>query len=607
MRANLPYLSGSESRNPQFVYANQPSQSYPRAASSTQPGVLSSLSLSGTSGTTDTIVIRFSFSLANRDGTKQCHQAIAGFNTTNTSNDPTNLGQSCTSSGAVPVILHLLGSKNVDANTGADVEMRIVGPGIDRLLGGQEIVPEISAQNGASYFVPRGIIKDPAYSDSAILEDGSEITDYGFSLNPNSAQPGKAIELEPDVEYRLRLRLTDIVGPGSASWTPTALHIYTPQYESGPAGTVELGCFASSAEAIDSEHFSSYLTQPQQGTAPCTPQAQSLGCPSNQGVSDAPGPDGLIRNSSQAASLCPAPTGSNDISWSETSISIPHQETWEYTGCGYIPAIPENLSAYPKLTWPPKPEPSLTVYKPISNYAYSEEKTPTWVLANEPAYACGAFAIGSTCFDEDFANCSADISQFDLLNGHEEIDLGKCAEEHIKSELDPLAQTVLGANSYFLNVKEKTNGSIKSDSPPLDPTCTAYRMEYKEGDFTQLTAEPLAAPQKPIECDGAGALTCYSQFVGFDSSTDQSTVDFDSDKAAQHFGFREIQAAVPRARINCAGPYCTEISINPVVSAGNTNFDAQASMEIPLNLLFGKTIKFTSKAKDSDKFEADFD
>lgn len=605
MRALYPYLSGTESRNPRFVYLNQQSVNYPRTPVSTSPANLSTLNLRARAGTNDSLRFQFSFELSDRDQTQQCFQAANGFNTSSGSSQP-NTNMPCASSGAVPVIIHLLGDKSVDANTAGQVEITVRGPRINRNLGGQEIAANNLPESGASNFVPRGAIKDRNYVDQTILDDGAELGTYGYSLNPNSSEPGTPLMLEPGQQYEIELRLVNVSGAGSLSWTPTSLHLYTADYRSVPPSNVNLGCFSNEQQAANSPNFQIYMTQPATDNTPCNPQTQTQTCPNNFGVSDKADVDGLIRNSAQAELACPAPANASSINWSENLINIAQHVSWDYINCGSSPVIPTSLAAYQKLIWPPIPDQSLTVYKPLPTYQYSLDKTPTWALTNDPAYSCGAFRIDSTCFDEDKSDCNRQINMLDLLNGHEETDLGACAAENAKTEFDADALQIIGTSSYFLQLRERPTGSAHASTPPENTSCTAYRMQYAPGSFEKLNQQPMLETEIPPQCTGPGAINCYSQFVGFGADSHNIQPDFKTDLAAEHYGFGEIQAALPAARFGCSGPYCTHVSIAPVINGQQINFEAEASMEVPLNLLFGKTLRFSSKAKDSDQFEANF-
>ncbi|RME58690.1 MAG: hypothetical protein D6780_06340 [Candidatus Dadabacteria bacterium] len=322
------------------------------------------------------------------------------------------------------------------------------------------------------------------------------------------------------------------------------------------------------------------------------------GSRANYGVSGDPNSD----SRAQAQEICP-PWNSDiengaqpfNISWTETTVPLTsvQEVVWNTrTSClEQMPTseiIPSEYAVYPKLAFDQE-----RVYN--GRYIYTgsgEGRDPAVLVTNDPNYNCGEFLVRSRYWDEE-NNPPNDpvIPNTSLFHGIRQ-DLGCNWEEQLRNEAVTLG---MNPQAYF-EAQRDSQTVTQLPSEPSDSCVTYWQDNGAPTGETLLGTFP--EDQIPAECNEEG-VSCRLELVGF-SGPETGTVTYDFDYAAEHFGFEEIKAGLPRAELNCSGPDCVRLSVNEQ----NGEFIASGEIDVPLNLLFHDTItlSYTQRQKWEGKY-----
>ena len=636
--ARLPYIQGSDAKNPSFVYERQRSAGY----GSSQDISLSNIDLVSSNPNRRHQTV--TFTIPNPWGGAAPRYLFAGTTGKDTRSGPFGTGYAGLAFPAnapthAEIAIHMRGT---GSGAGKN-EINLTWGNNDLDLGGR-----VWATSGEANFVPRGLPRD--YVMEEFFDRYTE-----FELHDSIVVPY-------DTPITLHFRISE-TGNGATEWHGNDLRIFTARFGSGydnfscglvsryqynqdgganqgtwcvkpdtnfyttgwsvntsvnadPETPRAIGCQLTQSEATttlggmvgDLESYDLYANG-----ASCTDYVVTNTCPAygikgsggsanNFGVPQEPDTSGQIRNSSQASAICPVSGDTRTVAagasfadryWTEANVRVnevgssdPFSYAWTKERCTQSFSLPGRVASVPSN--------KLTIPSPTSAYSarYTGSQDPHELLVNEPQnYNCSDIHVVDRRYAEEQ---EPPLPPESLFVGVQH-DLGEyCWEETLHHEATNLG---LHAAAFFKPDREK-EAAYTLPEPPGGSCGISSRLRYLEiGDETKITTSPLPYPQKPAECE-ATDVVCRSELAGFTGG--QSGDPHADYEYAENFGMREIAATYPSAQ-HCegmgadAGPDCVDISYTEINDSGKVIHRAIAKANVPL--FFGTSVE-VSASKD---------
>ncbi|MBN8549799.1 MAG: hypothetical protein J0M12_10840 [Deltaproteobacteria bacterium] len=644
--ASMPYITGS-GRNPNTKFRGAPA-SEPAAPLGNYPFTalpLGSVHLVSSGSDSQTT---FSFTLreANTNVVKS-----AMYERPSTQNENISDFSALSNPLETRVALHITGEKSdttVGSLGGIAIQLEYFDPQVQRWihkqdLGGQQL-GRSPGESADANFVIRGL--DPEFIGPG-AGDYSELHSYNMTLRYGG-------------RYRIRFLLH--AQAGTVGWQGKQLKIFYPVEESRqsifecqggmlPCGSPESCQTAAPAALFQGEPLIHTEASPLRYESPillescstgvanmdellsshsinecadnfelrteqsgCSVQTATRACPAigtakhgapNYGVPQTPGMDGLIHASAQAASICPAPSEGliglpQNVRWSVTSATVPAQHVRPGSDGSFI-ATKESCSA--TIAWPD--DSTLSSYPHVTYAQVMEGQSPHYTgnenpieVKNNPAFdfSCNEFPVTSSPIDV-LPEQGTPSNQNSLFNGSH---VKPACDLHESLKEDAVRYSLMPSAAYFEAQPPILMGD-KSLSVEMPAACIDPNPEvtWSEPDRRELVAGgPFIETTLPIECSEAGA-SCAAEFAGFGEGKRGST-SYDFERAAQYFGYNEIQARYPRARWNCGEKDCATIE----VIRDGTSMRAQGSLRVPLYVLGNNEIEL--RYTNQERREAEF-
>ncbi|MBX7144735.1 MAG: hypothetical protein K1X79_09815 [Oligoflexia bacterium] len=352
-------------------------------------------------------------------------------------------------------------------------------------------------------------------------------------------------------------------------------------------------------------------------TGSCPLQPQVIHCASagqtgnaasgpNYGVPETPLSDGFIHSSSTASSICPASTSTaitigspENVRWTESEQGVPNDDiaigssgvlTWAKNNCSAQWQFPSGsgLPNYPKLSY----NTTLSGYVPH----YTGTLDPA-ALKSDPAsgFACPELPLNSRKIDILPTQVNSG-NQNSLFFGERTLP-GCDWQEQLRS--DGIQHSLFDAAAYFwadnpaLGLSKDTFYSRPASCVDPNPEQIWSAPTTK----TIIPGGPYSDQHPPAQCQDP-TVSCAAEFAGFGPGTPSSN-SYNFSLAAQHFGFNEVQAQYPRAKWNCSGADCVNIS----VTDNGDSLRADSSIEVPIRLFMGRTVKLNFSEQERKERE----
>lgn len=314
------------------------------------------------------------------------------------------------------------------------------------------------------------------------------------------------------------------------------------------------------------------------------PHEESLACPdagksfpegaANVGVDKEVDSDGFISESAEAASIC-SPFLSPDFSsradlqvsnvhWSVKSspIDAPTEFIYRPKSCADLTprrdSLPSEWLRYNKINF--SLDENRTVYAALPAV---DGRSVDSTLAL-PEFSCGAFSKESLDIKDALSG-----APLQLEGPVSDLGCGWMSEIRLRlreAGIPDFAEVSVG--------KSGTGRFENSSAPPID-SCASYQIipdgklvmrplgRYREGEFPAVCAE------------AAGRCRATAAKVSDSSAPEPDLV------RASRSGYEAIQAAIPRARSSCSGPYCVKVTVREDHGAIN----AESLIATPLFIL----------------------
>lgn len=343
----------------------------------------------------------------------------------------------------------------------------------------------------------------------------------------------------------------------------------------------------------------------------CGEFGQSVaGGQSNYGVPEPAGPDGRVRGSALAAAICPAqptqemqnlgvPVPAN-VSWGERVVVIPDPSSpgQPFTLTHLPESCEDRVSFAQPITYVPEAKRIIPVPEYTDAPLFTTDD-PRVLRTQHPAlYDCTEFPIASRQFNE---TVRPELPITSLFRGVYE-DLGNaCWEERLRMEAEALG---LPVGVFFEGTRSKRAPAVYGEMPSTQ--CGAeVRVTYdSRGEEELVTQQPLRAGERPVECESPSM--CRTELVGFEGGQYSGPVE--NFEAAASMGLQEIESVFPAA-VRCSGmgqqaePNCINVTVVPQDVALGRAYSARAEAEVPLRLLFGRSLRVVSDSTELSEAE----
>jgi len=616
-RTRMPYLTGADGENPGFRYRQAPGSAYP------QPHTVSPTSGNVLSPGHPEVVIDLPMIPPPPLPASACNLSADFDEPLDDSEEPPpDSGSSCDLgapwSAQFHGILWVEGEARGTGHSGAGdptaVTLRLNGVNTED-LGGQAFRDFDEASWVPANFVPRGARvsgtanENPAdnYVAPLLKQRHAELTTYAMKVKLWYGNGSQRIILRKSgtwpESFRYRVTKVSIYPPEYGVFTTTQsctfpASTYDPATSQCPvpAGTVitdfnrppleaptTVPCAASMSHAwaLSGRSPEQYTLTP---GAPCS--AGSQACPPPGAL---PSPPATLRNIGVAApadttgrinapnatarQMCPLTDpvlrehGVEPAFWREAEEPLPPAErvTWLRATCTE-PQPP--LPAYPKLS-----APGVTV----ADFYPATTSDPH----TDPAYGCPDFPRRTLVLDDPADGGEVELPSTSRFLGTHPEQTPECVGAVLREAA--IAEGHLDPRAWF-SWSHALEGIGAYAAAPADH-CLRYEMTFgTSAARTLLTASgPLPWPERPAPCT-SGAV-CVRELAHLSGSTGSTTID--EARAELVHGFQEVAASYPPARYDCEGRDCVKLA----VSTTGTTRQVEGSIEIPLMLLFGRTMK----------------
>jgi hypothetical protein len=279
------------------------------------------------------------------------------------------------------------------------------------------------------------------------------------------------------------------------------------------------------------------------------------------------------------------------VSWGERVVVISDPSAPEEPlTVTHLPESCQDRVSFPQpVTFVPEAKRIIPVPDYVDAPLYTAED-PRILRAQQPAlYDCAEFPIASRHFNE---SVRPELPITSLFRGVYE-DLGdSCWEERLREDAEGLG---LPVGAFFEGSRAKRAPAVYGDLPSTQ--CGAeVRVTYDtRGEEELVTEEPLRAGEKPLECQSPAM--CRTELVGFEGGQYSGPVE--NFEAAASMGMQEIESAFPAA-VRCplmgetADPNCINVIVEPQDVVLGRAYAARAEAEVPLRLLFGRSLRVAS-------------
>jgi hypothetical protein len=304
---------------------------------------------------------------------------------------------------------------------------------------------------------------------------------------------------------------------------------------------------------------------------------RSVTCPPNPGVVAPANAAGLVDHPS-AAAVCP-PTDPvlaqygvvpTSVMWTEVRQLLPVAAQYSFSPgtCGENETPPGALLAYPKRIGVTTTE----------SYFPGDGATPL-----DPAFGCPEFNLRHVVFDDPARGGTVALpNESRFIGTHGEGDAA-CLTNTLKN--DAVTYGGLDPRAHFVAESRRVD-TVSQVEPPAE-SCAVYTTQLGTPDQKTLVTggAPLPLGSTPPECV---AHPCVAEFARLGSEGTADTP-FDPAAAAAQWGFSELSALYPRARLGCSTAECVELAVD---STGDA-VTGRGQLTVPLRALFGREMTLT--------------
>lgn len=385
-----------------------------------------------------------------------------------------------------------------------------------------------------------------------------------------------------------------------------------------------LGCFSSYNEMKDAlskmssselkelglndRELANYVFTSSPGN--CASEYIPKNCPENNSgvLSSEVGSDGKIKNSSTASTICAAPSEADpdSIYWTQKPITVAEsgEFTWTVSNCtatnhtaAGVP-LPPEIAQFKQLTFG---EIERNVSLEALPLYTGRETSPEEFIKEKTEYNCpGVINTKQVIFDgRGDANTYPPgtlvqyVERGSILSGARPQFLESCDPMRLRN-----GATGLDQNAFFEGLEPLYVGESAPYAEPPDD-CTVFKVsEKRSGAPTALGV--FAEGALPERCFAEG-VKCVTQFSHFEGENSGATT-YDFERAVSEWGFREIQAALPKAKFGCSGPYCVTLNVQEDAEALSSSGSISIPLMYPLKLVLGDTFTVTSRASETAEY-----